>query len=87
MASLKNAISRETHKERSQPRRRKQLGFLEKHKDYVKRARDYHRKEDQLTRLRRKAEDRNPDEFYFKMVKSKTKVRASRPQRHGEGLS
>lgn len=52
---------------------RKKLGLLEKHKDYVERARDYHRKEDALNVLRNKARDRNPDEFYFKMVNTETR--------------
>jgi hypothetical protein len=45
MSSLKNAISRRTHKERAQPAARKKFGLLEKHKDYVVRAKDFHRKE------------------------------------------
>mmetsp|Transcript_3495 Transcript_3495/g.12602 ORF Transcript_3495/g.12602 Transcript_3495/m.12602 type:complete len:259 (-) Transcript_3495:15-791(-) len=72
-ASLRNAIKRKTHKERSQPASRRKLGLLEKHKDYVERARDYHRKEDAIRVLRGKARDRNPDEFYFKMVNSATR--------------
>ncbi len=35
------------------------------------RARDYQKKKEQLVNLKRKAADRNPDEFYFKMNKSK----------------
>lgn len=73
MSSLHNAVKRRTHKERSQPFHRKKLGLLEKKKDYVIRARDHHKKRDALVRLHRKAEARNPDEFYFKMVRSKTK--------------
>jgi U3 small nucleolar RNA-associated protein 11 len=70
MSSLRNAVKRVTHKERSQPEARKKLGFLEKHKDYVERAQDYHKKQDYLKVLKKKAADRNPDEFYFKMHKS-----------------
>jgi U3 small nucleolar RNA-associated protein 11 len=70
MSSLRNAVKRVTHKERSQPDARKKLGFLEKHKDYVERAKDYHKKQDYLNVLKKKAADRNPDEFYFKMHKS-----------------
>ncbi|TIA92177.1 hypothetical protein E3P99_00781 [Wallemia hederae] len=70
--SNKNAFRRRNHKERSQPLHRQKLGFLEKHKDYVKRARDYHSKQDRLTKLRQKAELRNKDEFYFGMIGKKT---------------
>ncbi len=70
MSSLRNAVKRITHKERAQPESRKKLGFLEKHKDYVERAKDYHKKQDYLKVLKKKAADRNPDEFYFKMNKS-----------------
>ena len=49
------------------------MGLLEKKKDYVQRARDFHRKKDAITKLQEKAELRNPDEFYFAMEKSKTK--------------
>lgn len=71
MSSLRKAIPQKYHKERHQPRSRKKFGFLEKHKDYVLRARDYHRKQDQLRKLEEKASFRNPDEFYFKMIKTK----------------
>ena len=73
MASLRNAIKRRTHKERSQPaKRRKRFGLLEKHKDYIVRAKNYRQKKGHLRVLREKAETRNPDEFYFGMVKNKT---------------
>jgi hypothetical protein len=74
-SSLRNSLHRRNHKERSQLGHRTKLGLLEKHKDYVKRARDYHSKRDRLTRLRQKAADRNKDEFYFSMVREKTRVR------------
>lgn len=76
MASLRKAIRRRIHKERAQPAHRRKLGLLEKHKDYKLRSRDYHRKEDAIKELRRKAAARNPDEFYFAMHKEKTKVSA-----------
>lgn len=67
MSSLRNAVKRVTHKERSQPRARNHLGLLEKKKDYKKRAKDYHAKSDLIQRLKIKAAMRNPDEFYFGM--------------------
>ncbi|GIL75178.1 hypothetical protein Vretimale_7877 [Volvox reticuliferus] len=73
MTALANAIKRKTHKERSQPAARRKYGLLEKHKDYVERAKDFHKKEQTLKVLKRKAEERNPDEFYFAMEKARTK--------------
>eukprot|EP01024_Parvocaulis_polyphysoides_P009813 TRINITY_DN13187_c0_g1_i2.p1 TRINITY_DN13187_c0_g1~~TRINITY_DN13187_c0_g1_i2.p1 ORF type:complete len:167 (+),score=21.26 TRINITY_DN13187_c0_g1_i2:25-501(+) len=73
MSSLKNAIKRRTPKERSQPLSRAHLGLLEKKKDYKKRANEYQKKEEALRKLRRKAEERNPDEFYFSMEYQQTK--------------
>jgi len=67
MSSLRNAVKRITHKERSQPQARAHLGILEKKKDYQGRARDYHRKEDRIKAMRKRASERNPDEFYFGM--------------------
>ena len=72
-ASLRNAIKRKTHKERSQPAARTKYGLLEKKKDYLLRARDFHKKEDAVNKLKRKAAERNPDEFYFAMENKRTK--------------
>lgn len=72
MSSLRNAVKRKTHKERAQPADRRKYGLLEKHKDYVLRARDYHRKEDAIRALKEKASSRNPDEFYFSMERQRT---------------
>ncbi|XP_065837669.1 uncharacterized protein [Oscarella lobularis] len=74
-SAFKNAAKsrRRSHKERHQPYARRKFGLLEKHKDYVLRARDYHRKQDQLKVLKEKASNRNPDEFYYKMVNTKLK--------------
>lgn len=70
-STLRNAVKRVTHKERAQPSDRKRFGLLEKHGDYIERARDYQRKQTYLTSLRKKASERNPDEFYFHMHNSK----------------
>ncbi|KAM3933447.1 putative U3 small nucleolar RNA-associated protein 11 [Leptodactylus fuscus] len=59
------------HKERSQPGFRKNLGLLEKKKDYKLRADDFHKKKRTLNALRKKALEKNPDEFYFKMTSTK----------------
>ncbi|KAI0296216.1 small-subunit processome [Russula brevipes] len=72
MSSLRNSLHRRNHKERSQLSHRQRFGILEKHKDYVLRARDYHSKQDRIKRLREKAADRNKDEFYFGMNRERT---------------
>lgn len=66
-SSLRNAVKRITHKERSQPQARAHLGILEKKKDYKKRAENYHSKEERILAMQRKASMKNPDEFYFGM--------------------
>ena len=75
MSSLKSAMKsgQRTHKERGQISGRKHLGNLEKHKDYVLRAKDFQRKKHIIKNLKRKAFEKNPDEFYFQMVSGKTK--------------
>lgn len=72
MAKLVHNVQKKQHRERSQLGSRSKLGFLEKHKDYVKRAQDYHRKENTLKILRGKAKERNPDEYYHAMTSRKT---------------
>jgi U3 small nucleolar RNA-associated protein 11 len=72
MSSLRNVVKRREHKERGQLRERRKLGLLEKHKDYVKRARDYNQKQKRLKTLQLKAALRNPDEFYYRMASTTT---------------
>uniref|UniRef100_A0A8C1A2C5 U3 small nucleolar RNA-associated protein 11 n=1 Tax=Cyprinus carpio carpio TaxID=630221 RepID=A0A8C1A2C5_CYPCA len=75
MSSFRKALKskQRDHKERSQLGFRKHLGLLEKKKDYKLRADDYHRKQKTLTALRKKAMDKNPDEFHFKMIHNQLK--------------
>ena len=86
MSSFRNAVKRVAHKERSQPAARKKFGLLEKHKDYVERAQDYHKKQDYLKILRKKASDRNPDEFYFKMNKSQVNAKGVHKEKRDGSL-
>ena len=72
MSSLKGLVKTRTYRERSQPKARAKLGMLEKHKDYVLRARDFHRKEKRINALKEKAAFRNPDEYYLGMVNART---------------
>uniref|UniRef100_A0A0D6QXT8 U3 small nucleolar RNA-associated protein 11 n=1 Tax=Araucaria cunninghamii TaxID=56994 RepID=A0A0D6QXT8_ARACU len=87
MSSLRNAVKRWTHKERAQPAERSRFGLLEKHKDYVLRARDFHKKEETIRKLQEKAAFRNPDEFYFKMINTRTVDGVHRPQSLGKTYS
>ena len=89
MSSLRNATKRRDHKERSQPAARSRLGILEKKNDYLERARDHNKKRDRLKILRKKAADRNPDEFATGMVHSKVvnKVHREDTTQASAGLS
>ncbi|KAA6400827.1 MAG: hypothetical protein EZS28_003645 [Streblomastix strix] len=69
-------LGQKAHRERPQPKKRQNLGILEKHKDYIVRATAYHSKQTTLQRLHRKAALRNEDEFYQAM--NHTKFRKGR---------
>ena len=75
MSSFKKRekVLKRTHRERGQLHSRRSLGILEKHKDYVIRAKSYQKKKTALKSLHEKARNRNPDEFYYKMVNTSLK--------------
>ncbi|KAL8968573.1 MAG: hypothetical protein Q9183_002399 [Haloplaca sp. 2 TL-2023] len=83
MSSMRNAVQRRNHKERAQPAQREKWGILEKHKDYSLRAKDYNEKKKRLKILREKAAERNPDEFSYGMLSSKTDRYGRRIQDRG----
>lgn len=60
------------HKERSQPANRKKFGALEKKKDYVQRAGRRKQKTEKLSKLKRAAAMKNPDEFDVRMTQMST---------------
>lgn len=75
MGQLRHDIAKKQHRERAQPLERRKFGLLEKKKDYKLRAADFHKKEAQIKLLRKKANERNADEFAHGMVKSRTDSR------------
>lgn len=70
MPSFKKVLKaqRTPHRERGQLRERKQFGFLQKKKDYKIRAERAREKQKKIKQLHQEALDRNPDEFFYKMI-------------------
>lgn len=71
--TLRKVIKQRVYKERAQPLNRTKFGLLEKHKDYVDRAKRFRIKRDFINRLKAKADERNPDEYCFAMDRAITK--------------
>lgn len=80
-SNLNKHIKRKEHKERAQPAARRKLGQLEKHKDYVIRARKRRERVSRLTQLKRAAAQRNPDEFHIGMTQAVMDVASGRMKR------
>ena len=89
MSSLRNAAKSQqrTHRERHQPSERSDLGLLEKKKDYKLRAKDYNEKKATIKKLSQKALNKNPDEFYFHMINSKTEGGVHKEKKSEETLT
>jgi len=66
-------VNQHEHRERSQPESRQHLGLLEKKKDYKQRSTDYQTKRNVIRELKKKALDKNPEEYYFNMVNTMLK--------------
>lgn len=69
-STLKKVLPQKTHKERQQLSGRRHLGALEKHKDYLVRARKTHQRKAQQQLLRQQAQQRNPDEYTHEMTRA-----------------
>eukprot|EP01080_Neovahlkampfia_damariscottae_P004345 gene4345-7701_t len=73
MSSFKKVMPQKVYKERTQIKGRKNLGPLEKHKDYQIRSRKKHQKDAKIKLLKEKVMNKNPDEYYVEMKNSKKK--------------
>ncbi|GAM21586.1 hypothetical protein SAMD00019534_047610, partial [Acytostelium subglobosum LB1] len=67
--NVRRLLPNREKRERSQPAAVK--GFMERKKDYVKRARDHNYKKNRIKKLKVQAALKNPDEFRFQMISSK----------------
>lgn len=74
MSNLKKVGKQRLYKERGQPSWHQKTGFLQKKKDYVVRAKDYHQKKEKLNKLKEAAFFRNPDEFSKQMVEKQVRI-------------
>ena len=82
---LNKHIKQEAHKERQQLVSRAHLGALEKHQDYVRRAKRRHEKVGKLKELKRAVAQRNPDEFDVRMTQQVVDTETGRVKKKSGG--
>lgn len=82
---LNKHIKQEAHKERQQLVSRAHLGALEKHQDYVRRAKRRHDKVGKLKELKRAVAQRNPDEFDVRMTQQVVDTETGRVKKKSGG--
>lgn len=68
--NLKKYIPKRKYRERDQLQERKKKGFLEKKQDYKIRSKDFQAKRDRYNKYIELARTKNPDEFYYGMMKN-----------------